>query len=96
MTINEQGRGRATKTFAIFQLRQNRQAGETPYERIGYWHGRTAADALTRFAADRGLTIGERANHDGHWIDGRTRLSSFGRGQFSAMHVGIPVEEPVN
>jgi hypothetical protein len=81
----------AQNAYVIFRLSSDRDLrNQSPYERVAVYLGRTAREALTRFAADRDIEIGDGPADGKHWLQGRKHLYSFGQGQFHADKTTLP------
>lgn len=77
--------------YVIFTMNPDYPApGEAPYRKVAVYEGRTAIDALTRFAADNGIEIGDGPASGKHWLSGRKALISFGNGQYHADLTTLP------
>jgi hypothetical protein len=79
--------------YYIHRFNPQGQAGNEKnplYFHEGYWKGKTAKDALARFAEANGLMTGSGE----YFYIGRNRLGSYGKNQYKALKTGIvPPEE---
>lgn len=73
------------------------KAGIMPYTKVAVYNGKTARDALSRYAADNGIEIGDGPASGLHWFQGRKHLASFGSSQFHANKTTLPqyIEEAI-